>query len=221
MSRSPVTRLWRILRIAALSVAGLLLAVFVVGVVIVQMQWFRDKVRSEIVSAVETATGGTAEIGAFSFDWRHLRAQIHDFTIHGLEQRLEPKAAPLFHANLVQVDLKLLSPFKGFVDVAYLLLDTPQIRVVVFPNGQTNIPAPKVQAKSNGKTGLETIVDLAIGHFDLRNGSFAFGDRQTGINASGANFRAQLGYNTINPAYSGRSISVRCIYGPTATRLSM
>src|SRR5580700_6221583 len=107
-----MTRLRRILRLVAISVAGLLLAAIVAGVIVVRTQWFRDKVRAKIVSAVETATGGTAEIGVFSFDWRHLRAQIRDFTIHGLEQRLRQSIpAPLFHANMVQVDLKLLSPF--------------------------------------------------------------------------------------------------------------
>ena len=144
--------------------------------------------------------GVRPQVGSFTFDWRHLRAQIRDFTIHGLEPA---GGAPLFHANLVQVDLKLTSPFHGFVDIAYLLLDTPQARVIVYPDGHTNIPAPKVQAKSSGKTGLETIVDLAIGHFDLRNGSLSFGDQQTALNASGANFRAQLGYNMLDPSYTG------------------
>ncbi len=139
-------------------------------------------------------------IGSFAFEWTHLRAQVRDFTIHGLEPA---GSQPLFHANLVQVDLKLLSPFHGFVDIAYLLLDTPQARVLVFPDGSTNIPAPKIKAKSSNKSGLETIVDLAIGHFDLRNGSLAFGDRKTQMNATGANFRAQLGYNALNPSYKG------------------
>ena len=106
---------------------------------------------------------------AFSFDWHHLRAQIRDFTVHGLNAA---NSQPLFHATLVQVDLKLLSPFRGFVDVAYLLLDTPQARIIVGADGKTNIPAPKIPAKSSNKTGLETIVDLAIGHFDLRNGAY-------------------------------------------------
>src|ERR1700723_1964499 len=67
-----MTRLRGILRIAAISLAGLMLVVLVTAIVVVQTQWFRDQVRVKIVSAVETATGGTAEIGAFDFDWRHL-----------------------------------------------------------------------------------------------------------------------------------------------------
>ena len=191
----------RILRIGAAIVGGLVLVLVVAGIIIVQTAWFHNMVQSKIVTAVETGTGGTAQIGSFTFDWRHLRAQIRDFTIHGLEPAT---AAPLFHANLVQVDLKLLSPFKGFVDVAYLLLDTPRIHVIVYPDGHTNLPAPKVPAQHSDKTGLETVVDLAIGHFDLRNGSFVFGDRATRLDASGANFRAQLGYNALNPSYTGQ-----------------
>jgi translocation and assembly module TamB len=195
-----MTRFRRIAPIVAGAIAGLVPIVVLAGIVIVQTQWFRNFVRAKIVSAVEDATGGSTEIGQFSFDWRHLRAQVRDFTIHGLEPR---GSAPLFHAELVQVDLKLLSPFKGFVDIAYLLLDTPKANVMVYGDGHTNIPAPKAQAKSSNKSGLETIVDLAIGRFDLRNGNLTFGDAKTSFSASGANFRAQLGYNALHPSYTG------------------
>ena len=152
------------------------------------------------MAAVEDATGGKVDIASFAFDWRHLRAQIRGFAIHGLEPADAP---PLLRANLVQVDLKLLSPFKGFVDIAYLLVDTPEANVIVYADGHTNVPAPKVQPKSSNKTGLETIVDLAIGRFDLRNGSFLFAGRKSELNASGSNLRAQLGYNALNPSYTG------------------
>ena len=195
-----MSRVRRIALKVAAFLAGILLVLLAAGIIIVQTRWFSNMVRTKIVSAVDDATGGTAQVGAFSFDWRHLRAQIRDFTVHGLEP---PDSQPLFHANLVQVDLKLLSPFRGFVDIAYLLLDTPQARVIVDAEGKTNIPAPKIAAKSSNKTGLETIVDLAIGHFDLRNGALSFGDRKSDLNASGANFRAALGYNALNPSYTG------------------
>ena len=112
------------------------------------------------------------------------------------------RAPPLFQANLVQVDLKLLSPFKGFVDIAYLLVDTPRANVIVFPDGRTNIPEPKVKHKSD-KTGLETIVNLAIGKFDLLNSSVQLAEQKTVFNATGSNLRAHLDYNRLNPRYTG------------------
>jgi translocation and assembly module TamB len=195
-----MTRGRKIAAIVGGSLAGITLIGFLAGVIIVRTDWFRDMVRAKIVAAVEDSTGGTVEIGAFTFDWTHLRAQIRNFVIHGLEPA---GAAPLLRANLLQADLKLLSPFKGFVDIAYLLVETPQANVMVFADGRTNVPSPKVPAKSSDKTGLETVVDLAIRRFDLRNGSFTFAERKAELNASGENLRAQLGYNPLRPRYTG------------------
>src|SRR6185369_9087914 len=49
----------------------------------------------------------------------------------------------------------------------------------------------------------ETIVDLAIGKFELQNASLSFGDRKTQLNVTGENLRAQLGYNPLHPEYTG------------------
>jgi translocation and assembly module TamB len=182
------------------SLAGLILLVIVAGIVIVQTQWFRDFVRAKIVSAVEEATGGTVELRSFSFAWTHLRVDVNDFIIHGLEPA---GAAPLFRAKHVQVDLKLLSPFRGFIDIAYLLVDTPEANVMVFADGKTNIPAPKIQKKPSETSPLETIVNLKIGRFDLVNANVVFADQPAAINASGQNLRAHLTYNTLHPSYSG------------------
>ena len=169
------------------------------AIVIVQTAWFRNMVRAKIVSAVEEATGGRAEVGSFSFDWTHLRAVVHDFVLHGSEP---PGTAPLFRARLLEVDLKITSPFRGFVDIAYLGVDAPQANVIVSPEGHTNVPAPKIQHPSN-TTGLETIVDLAVGQFKLTNGSVNFANRQTPLSASGQNLRAQLSYSLLKAAYQG------------------
>ncbi|HXS98253.1 MAG TPA: translocation/assembly module TamB domain-containing protein [Candidatus Limnocylindrales bacterium] len=190
----------KILAIVAGSIGGLIVLLFLAVIIIVQTSWFRNLVREKIVTAVEDATGGKVDIASFNFEWTHLRAQVRGFVVHGLEP---PTAPPLLSAKLVQVDLKLLSPLKGFVDIAYLLVDTPAVDVMVFPDGRTNIPAPKIQAKSSNKTGLETIVDLAIGHFDLRNGSILFANQPSRLNVSGANLRAQIGYNALTPSYKG------------------
>jgi autotransporter translocation and assembly factor TamB len=195
-----VTRGKKIAAIVLGSLAALIVVVVVGVVITVRTQWFREFVRQKIVASVEEATGGKVDVGSFAFDWTHLRATVRGFVIHGLEP---PSGPPLLRANLLQVDLKLLSPLRGFVDIAYLLIDTPQANVIVYPDGHTNIPSPKIQHPSN-KTGLETIVDLAIGHFDLRNGSVTFAQRKSELNISGDNLRAQMGYNAANPSYTGQ-----------------
>src|SRR4051812_1032391 len=158
------------------SLVGLVVIALIAGVVIVQTDWFRNMVRTKIVAAVEESTGGRVEIGSFNFDWTHLRAEIRNFVLHGLEPK---DAAPLFRANLLRVDLKLLSPFKGFVDIAYLLVDTPTANLIVNADGTTNVPAPKEKPKKpSDKSGLETVVDLAIGKFELKNGGALVAERK-------------------------------------------
>src|SRR4051794_16672742 len=128
-----MTRTRKLLLIVGGSLLGLILLIGIATVVVVQTDWFRNFVRTKIVAAVEDATGGRVELGSFNFTWSHLRADVNNFVIHGLEPA---GAAPLLRAKHVQVDLKLLSPFKGFVDIAYLLVDTPQANVIVFPDGK-------------------------------------------------------------------------------------
>jgi translocation and assembly module TamB len=178
---------------------ALIVLLFVAGVTIVRTDWFRDMVRGKIIAAVEEGTGGRAEIGSFTFDWTHLRAQVRNFVVHGLEPS---DAAPLLRADLLQVDLKLLSPFRGFVDIAGLLVEKPQANVIVYPDGHTNVPSPKVPSKSD-KSALQTVVDLAIGRFDLRNGTLKFAGRTRDMNITGENLRAQIGFNRLTSRYTG------------------
>ena len=194
-----MSRARKIALLITASLSGLAVILFVAAIVIVQTGWFRGMVRGKIVSAVEDATGGRAEIGSFSFDWTHLRAVVHDFVLHGSEP---PGSAPLFRARLLEVDLKITSPFRNFVDIAYLGVDTPQANVIVSPDGHTNIPAPKVQHPSN-TSSLESIVDLAVGQFKLTNGSLHFANRETSLSAIGQNLRAQLSYSVLKSGYQG------------------
>jgi translocation and assembly module TamB len=195
-----MTRPQRIGLIIAGSLVGLVVIVLIAAIIIVRTDRFRNFVRAKLVDEIQQATGGTATVGSFDFAWQHLRADVHDLVLHGLEG---PDRAPLLRVAHLQVDLKLLSPLRGFIDIAYLLAETPQANIIVYPDGHTNIPAPKIKSTSN-KSGLQTIIDLAIGHFDLRNGSATFGERKTDWNASGRELRVQMGYARLPaPHYMG------------------
>src|SRR5450759_735107 len=83
--------LWRVLgALVALAVLAGILAV-----VVVRSPWFYEKVRQLIVGTVETATGGRVTVASFRFDWKHMRAEVHEFVLHGTEP---PDKPPLFRA---------------------------------------------------------------------------------------------------------------------------
>ena len=194
-----MSRKKRILRNIALALVGLVVVLGLAGIVVVQSDWFRDYVKRQITASTQTSTGGTAEIGSFQLDWKHLRAVATDFVIHGSEPR---GAAPFLRAARVQLDIRLLPNLHHLFDIAYLGIASPQANIMVFPDGRTNVPSPK-PSETSGPTAPETVMDLAVGHFDLSNGLLVFESRKQALDVRGSNLHAQLWFNALQARYSG------------------
>ncbi len=52
-------------------------------------------------------------------------------------------------------------------------------------------------------SGLETVVDLAIGHFEIQHGLLQLAQQKSAFSARGDNVRALLNYNVLSPSYGG------------------
>ena len=207
----------------ALGVAGAVAALAVAALVTVRSSWFYEKVRQEIVSQVETATGGRVEVKAFTFDWPRLRAEITGFTLHGTEPAGKP---PLFRAASVAVGLKIVSVFRRKVDLEYVDVAEPQIYLIVSPDGRTNIPEPKIKSRSE-RNAVETILNVAVGRFTLQNGvcEVESGGR-TPFDIRGRNLDAKFAYELAGPRYRGelavQPLDVRVAgYTPTPVNANM
>ena len=182
----------------------LLLMVVVTGIVTVQSSWFYNKVRERIVSVTEAATGGRVEISKFTFDWHTLTATVAGFTLHGTEPPNDP---PLLHADQLVVGLKIISIFERDFDIALLRVDAPHVFLLIAHDGNTNVPRPKLPAKPN-KSAVETIVDLAIRHFEMNRGitevhAAGQGPQVQSYNTRGDNLRALFTYDANVPRYHG------------------
>ena len=184
--------------IAGGTIAGLLLAA-AAAVLAVRSQWFYEKVRQRLVDTVETATGGKVEAASFQFDWKRLRAEVTGFAIHGNEPLDKPA---LLRASSIAVGLKIVSLLKRQVDILYLEVADPRIYLIVYPDGRTNIPEPKTAGSR--RPPVETILDLAIGRFDLRNGICEVESRgKTPFDARGRNLNLRMLYEMAGPRYVG------------------
>ncbi|HTT61172.1 MAG TPA: translocation/assembly module TamB domain-containing protein [Bryobacteraceae bacterium] len=182
------------------SLAALGLALALGAILVLRSDWFRGKVRQRIVAEVEKATGGRAEIAAFHFDWKRMRAEVDGFVLHGSEPPGDP---PLARADAIVVGIRIVSLWKREADLQYLEVRRPQIYAIVYPDGHTNLPSPKV--RRTGKSTVETILDLAIGRLSLEEGSFEVaGQGKTPFDAQGRNLRAQFDYDVAGPRYSGQ-----------------
>ena len=134
----------RLAGIVAGSAAALAATLALAGVLLVRSDWFREKVRRKLVAAVETATGGRVEVGRVALDWSRLRAEAGSLTVHGTEP---PDKPPLFYADSVAIELKIVSVFKRKMDLAALDVAGPRVYLIVSPDGRTNLPEPKVAAR--------------------------------------------------------------------------
>jgi len=178
-----------------------LAALIVAALVVVQSEWFQNYVKDKVIATVEESTGGRAEIGSFHFDLWHLTVKITNFTLHGTEA---PNADPLARIALLELRLKLFSGLKKAVDLAYLGVNDPKVNLIVNADGTTNVPAPKIKKAPSQTSGLETVVDLAIGEFRINNGLLLYSQKSSKFSAQGNDLRVLLNYNSFNFSYGGR-----------------
>ncbi len=190
----------RAVLIGAGGVAGVLLAVVIASVLVLRSSWFYSKVRERIIATIETATGGRAEIGLFQFDPAQLHVQVGQFVLHGTE---EPGKPPLFRAASISLGLKITSLLHRDVDIQYVDVKDPRVYLIVYPDGHTNIPKPKVRRRGE-RSAVESLINLAIGRFSLQNGIVEVESRgSTPFDASGRNLSARFVYEITGPRYRG------------------
>ena len=192
-----MTRRSRVTLIIGGSVVGLVALLAVVVILVARSDWLREQVRQRIVHEAERATGGRVEIGSFTFEWSTLRAQVNDFVIHGSEPAGSP---PLVRVKSITVVLKIISFLERLADVRSVNLDHPQIALLIYPNGTTNVPEPKQKSR---KTPVETILDLAIGRFTVTDGAFQVNSKRMPWTAAGEKLRAEFTYNRPGRRYAG------------------
>ena len=196
----------RFIGFGLLGLAAAALTVFIVGVVLVQTAWFRNQVRERIVSVVENATGGRAEIGSFSYNWHDLTVEVKPFILHGTEPAFAP---PLFRADKIQIGMKIISALEKNVNIASLLIDTPRVYIAVAPDGSTNIPQPRI-AQFNQNV-VQDLLDLKVRHVELRRGLIDYNSRRIPLDATGDHLQMSLAYEAAGPRYlcAVSSVSIR------------
>ena len=185
--------------LAAGIMAAVLLAALA-GLLVLRSDWFAEKLRAAVISAIETGTGGRAEIGSIQADWSRLRIELRQFVLHGTEPAGKP---PLIRADSVALGLKVTSWLRRDFDVRYLDVQAPQVNLIVDPGGRTNIPEPKVKRHSE-QTAFETLIDFAVGRFSLLNGVFQVeGRTPTPFDLRGRNLGARFVFESAGSRYLG------------------
>jgi translocation and assembly module TamB len=171
----------------------------VAALIVIQTSWFHEKVRERLVREIEDATGGRVELGSFDFDWHTLTVTVRNLVVHGTEK---PEEAPFARADRIRVELRLISALEKRIDLESVLVERPQVNVIVYADGRTNVPRPKAVTKPH-RDAIETVLDLAIKRFNLVDGLIDVGVRRSALNIRGENLRAAVLYQTGPARYEG------------------
>ena len=179
-------KFWRVVLIVALVIV-----VLVGGVVwYANTPQFENTVRKKVVAELKQATGGRVELGAFRWRLLHLEFVADNLTIHGLEG---PGQIPYAHVDRLYVRVKIISLVRREIGLDYLEADHPVIHLVVYPDGSTNQPHPRVPIPSR-KRVIDTIFELEVDHTQVRDGVAIVNEHATPFNAAASNLGMKVSY---------------------------
>jgi len=159
-----MTKPLRIALIAAGSLVGLGMAAGIAALLIARSDWLQERLRTMIVDQAEIATGGRVEIGKFRLDWTGLTADIDGLVIHGTEPASQ---APFLAVDHVTASFRIIALLTKDIRLERIDVVHPKVHLIVDADGGTNLPRPKVHGSKNT---ADTILDLKIGRFAVRNG---------------------------------------------------
>ena len=132
---------------------------------------FENIVRKRLITQIEAATGGRAEISTFHWNLLKLELEADGVVLHGREPAGETPYAQL--ASL-RVDLDVLGLWSPRVLLRNLVLERPQIHLIVNRDGSTNQPQPRTKSETRV---LDTLFDLQAGHVEVNNGLIDYDER--------------------------------------------
>lgn len=192
----PRERRWPKCRLACKIGGGVVLFLVLVVAslaIFASTPYFANMVRGRIVLALGNATGGRVELQGFHWSLIHLSAEVDGLTIHGLEGTGE---APYLHVARVYARARFLTLFSPRVGLSDLEVDRPSFHLIVYPDGSTNQPRPRVKSKHRTDV-LNTIFRLKIKHAEVRNGI------------------ALINHRTIPFDFSARDLNLAATYVPS------
>ena len=141
-----------------------------------------------LIARLESATGGKVEFRSMSIHWLAMRVTFNHLVIHGNEPA---GTEPFFSADEVQAAMRIDSLWGRRVSLNELLLQQPNIHIVVGKNGATNVPSPQ-RAATAKRPWNDTLFQLRIHRLVLADGWVLFNDVKTPITVHGGDLRFSL-----------------------------
>jgi len=158
---------------------------------------FQSMVRRRLIAELERVTGGRVELGGFHSIPLRLKVDVRDLTIHGREA---PGEVPYAHVDRLVAGIKVISALGAEFGFSSVVLDRPVVHIIVYPDGTTNQPEPKVKSISS-ESALEKLFSLSIGQLEIRKGEFLWNDQKTPLDCTINDVSADMAYSLLHRRY--------------------
>jgi translocation and assembly module TamB len=160
---------------------------------------FQALVRRRLVAELERVTGGRVDLGGVHTIPFRVQVDIRDLTIHGREAASE---VPYAHVDRLVAQAKLISVLGAEFGFSSLVLDHPTVHIILYPDGTTNQPVPKLKGKSAGAS-VEQLFALSIGQLEVRRGELLCNDERTPFDFIAHDVSANMSYSLLHRHYDG------------------
>ena len=188
-------RFWKYLLLVTL--AGLL--------VLASFAWyattdsFQAMVRRRLVAELERVTGGRVDLGGFHTVPFRLQVEVRDLTVHGREG---PGEVPYAHLDRLLARIKIISLLETEFGFHSVLLDHPVVHIIVYSDGTTNQPEPKIP-RAPKKTPVEQLFSLSIDRLDVQNGELLWNNQRIPLDLVANDLSAGMSYFIFRQRFEG------------------
>ena len=197
MSQARAKFRWRrIGKYLLLTTAGLFLVLAGLGWYMTTSS-FQAMVRRRLVGQLERITGGRAELGGFHVVPFRFRVEVRDLTIHGLEASDQE---PYVHVERLIANVHIISVIGGDFGFRSVIIDHPSVHVVLYPDGTSNQPGPKL-AKTSANAAIERLFSVSITHLEVRHGSLLWNDQQIPLDFAANDLSLDMTYSLLYRVY--------------------
>ena len=189
----------RKLRRVLIAIGLLFVAAFVGLVSYLNSDSFRESVRQRVIADLRQMTGGDVELQSFTWNLSRLEFEARNVTIHGREAAGE---VPYAHADLIIVDVKIVSFFSRKISLENVFMDGLVLHLMVYPDGTTNQPSPQ-SARASDQTPGQNLFDLAVKQITARKATLMLDQDRIPFDLDGKDISAGMSFVPSEQAYDG------------------
>lgn len=177
------------LRRCGAAIGALLVLLIVIAAWYLRTPEFQARVRLAVIERLEKSTGGRVELTGFHWNLRRLEIEVDNLTIHGLEAASD---VPYAHVDHLSARLKVISLFSSKIGLRELSITRPIFHLIVYPDGTTNQPSPKLKQQSGDP--VQQLFDLAIERAELKQGWLLLNERRIPLDLNADDVSAQMAF---------------------------